>query len=120
MHLIYRNLILIFIHYTELFIYIGNEQKGFKVKDKVVLLLENNISFPSLKDSSYLCDVSYYNDAHRGTFLLRMTGEKGVRRPITFYKKIRGGGRGRRRRNKVRKKKSKISKQIGAIATGKS
>lgn len=92
MHLIYRNLILIFIHYTELFIYIGNEQKGFKVKDKVVLLLENNISFPSLKDSSYLCDVSYYNDAHRCTFLLGMTGEKGVRRPITFYKKIGGGG----------------------------
>lgn len=119
MHLIYRNLILIFIHYTELFIYIGNEQKGFKVKDKVVLLLENNISFPSLKDSSYLCDVSYYNDAHRCTFLLGMTGEKGVRRPITFYKKI-GEGEGRRRRNKMRKKKSKISKQIGAIATGKS
>lgn len=103
MHLIYRNLILIFIHYTELFIYIGNEQKGFKVKDKVVLLLENNISFPSLKDSSYLCDVSYYNDAHRCTFLLGMTGEKGVQRPITFYKKnaggVGGGGKKKKKQN---------------------
>lgn len=112
MHLIYRNLILIFIHYTKLFIYIGNEQKGLKVKEKVALLLEN-ISFPFFKDSSYLCDISYYNDAYLCTFLLGTAEEEGVQ--LTPPKLLPHPPK------KKRERKRKISKHnFGAIAAGKS